>query len=227
MALTRIERNQIFEAIREILDPTEFSLTFGESTAAVRHNSGSMFEVADAPTVPGTTDRGYRVNANVEDSSLSGSGTSHEFSSVISLIQQWAIEIRKVAETPDYWAEMQASRELITDMQRRTDADNTPFTENEQIQVAAQLQAIKDQLREQFELTNEQMEQVEQRLDEAAEASKRMGRKDWIIYFLGTISALIITATVTGGVGEHIITMFFQAIGYLITGSGKPPHPLT
>ena len=58
------------------------------------------------------------------------------------------------------------------------------------------------------------MEQVEEKLDEAAEASSRMGRKDWFIYFLGTVTALIITSTVAAGVGEHIFSEGFISNGY-------------
>jgi hypothetical protein len=57
-------------------------------------------------------------------------------------------------------------------------------------------------LKERFELTGEQLEKINERLDEAEEASKRMGRKDWLIYFLGTISALTIAATVVPGVSS-------------------------
>lgn len=85
------------------------------------------------------------------------------------------------------------------------------------------MQEIKNQVREQFALSSEQMERIEERLDEVAEASKRMGRKDWLIYLMGTITALVITATVTGGVGEHILTMVIHALGHLFTGGSEPP----
>jgi hypothetical protein len=107
---------------------------------------------------------------------------------------------------------------------QRTDSNNTPFTQVEQRQIAAQLRAIKEQVKKQFELTSEQMERIEESLDEAAEASKRMGRKDWLIYFMGTISALIITATVTGGVGQHIFAMVIEGLVQLFTGGSEPPR---
>jgi hypothetical protein len=68
------------------------------------------------------------------------------------------------------------------------------------------------------------MAQAEERLDEAAEASKRMGRKDWLIYLLGTITGIVITATVPSGLGEHIFTMVIQGIAHLFTGGSEPPQ---
>lgn len=111
----------------------------------------------------------------------------------------------------------------MTSIQHQEKA-NTPFTRDEQGQIAAQVLAIKRQLAEQFELSSEQIAQVDEKLDEVAEAGTRMARKDWLVYFLGTVTALIITATVTAGVGEHIFTMVIHALGHLFTGGSAPPQ---
>ena len=89
------------------------------------------------------------------------------------------------------------------------------------------MQEIKKQVKEQFTLSNEQIERVEESLDELVEAGKRMGRKDWLIYFLGTITALIIAATVTAGVGEQISAMVIHGLIHLFTGGSEPPRILT
>jgi len=139
------------------------------------------------------------------------------------MVTEWANEVKEITDAPDLWAELQRSRELIANIQQ-ADSSNTPFTQSEQQQIAAQLQAIKDQLTEHFELTSERLERVEETLDEVVEASKRMGRKDWLIYFLGSITSLIITATVVAGVGEHILTMVIHGIAHLFTGGSEPPQ---
>ena len=81
----------------------------------------------------------------------------------------WANEVKKLEELPDLWEERSNARRVVTEMQR-DGADNAPFTPDEQKQIAAQLQEIKKQLRERFELSNEQIEQIDQQLDKAAEA---------------------------------------------------------
>jgi len=100
---------------------------------------------------------------------------------------------------------------------------NAPFTESEQRQIAAQFQDIKKYLKEELSLPKEQVLRIEEKLDEVAEASKRMDRKDWLVYLLGTITALIITATVAAPVGEHIFTMAFHGLAHLFTGGNGPP----
>ena len=71
------------------------------------------------------------------------------------------------------------------------------------------------------------MERIEERLDEAAEASKRMGRKDWLLLFSGIIFTLIIAGTVTPDVADHIFTAAINGLIHLFTGGSEPPRILT
>jgi hypothetical protein len=192
MALSRLERNQIFEAIAaNDLDPAEFTLREVKAgLILIRHLSGSEFKFANAAGSP----EQYIVSAMVADGTDETYYVPRKIADLIRPIRAWVNEIKQVSETPDLWAEMLRSRELITEIQQ-TDSDNTPFTQDEQRQIAAQLQEIKKQVREQFELTNEQIEQIDARLDEAEDASKRIGRKDWLLLFGGTILNLIATDT--------------------------------
>jgi len=218
--LSRRDRNIIYEAIaRSTLDPVECELIVMDDKAVIIHNSGSTFELS-----PISEFNRYRVVANVAEGSNRTFETIANAGFLVIPIREWADEVQLTAAA-DYWEAMRRSRETIATIERR-DSANTPFTQGEQRQIAAQLQAIKNQIAEKFELSSEQMERIEERLDDATEASKRMGRKDWLIYFLGTITALIITATVTGGVGEQISIMVIHGLIHLFTGGSEPPRIL-
>jgi hypothetical protein len=222
--VTKLQRNAIFEALSKAgLDLAECKLQITDYTALITHDSGSYFEF-QAENIHELGDC-YAISSMVADGSHKFHYTKPQLSKVLRYIPAWVNEIKQVADMPDYWVEMQHSRELIAGIQH-ADSGNTPFTQDEQIQIAAQLLEIKKQLKTRFELTGEQITQVEKKLDEVAEAGKRMGRKDWLIYLLGTITALIITATVAAGVGEHIFAMVIQALGYLFTGGNEPPQIL-
>lgn len=203
-----------------MLDPAECSLERGDELSVIRHSSGSWFSISHKG-------KDFSGRAVVVDNGKVffefTQSYEHEFRNVKWHLTTWAQEIKKVTDMSDLWAEMRRSRELISEIQR-ADSGNTPFTEDEQRQISAQLQAIKDQLTEHSELTSERLERVEETLDEVVEASKRMGRKDWLIYFLGSITSLIITATVVAGVGEHILTMVIHGIAHLFTGGIEPPQ---
>jgi hypothetical protein len=222
MKWTRIDKNKIYSAIQEShLDAAECALSVNGGEVTITHKSGSSFQFYLYSTRKGQV---LKATADVVD------GTEQEFileidiEEITPLIYDWANEVQQVADTPDLWVEMQRSREFIFDVQQ-TDSGNTLFTEDEQSRIEAQLQEIAKHLKEQFGLTKEQTERIDEWRDEVAEASTRMGRKDWLIYLLGTITALIITATVTAGVGEHILTMVIHSLGHLFTG-GEPPRIL-
>lgn len=227
--LNKRERNRLYQLIAESeFDPTEFDLDDESDKSTVTHNSGSVFEFSlrarndNLLKEFGIDDISYEYKFSVvEGNSETGSSSSIRLVSTL-YIPAWLKEIRLTVGVPDYWDEMKRGQQLLAKIQK--DSANTPFTQDEQRQIAAQLQEIKKQVREQFALTSEQRAQVGEKLDEVAEASTRMGRKDWLIYFLGTITALIITATVTAGVGEHIFTIVIQGIAHLFTGGSEPPQ---
>jgi hypothetical protein len=225
MVLTRFERNQVYEIIAQSdINVADCGTYASADSTYFAHKSGSEF-VFQLTGVSSNNVPLFAIGAQVFD------GDTPRMPQVpipINLaapyIDAWAAEIKRVSETPDYWAEMQPSRELIENIQH-TGTGNTPFTQDEQRQIAAQLQEITKQLKEQFELTKEQIERIEVWRDESTEAGKRMGRKDWRIYFLGTITELIITATLPSGVGEHIFTMVVHGLIHLFTGA--PPQVIT
>lgn len=223
MPLPKLERNTIYKAIaKSKLEPAEFSISENRQTVTLTHeDSGAIFKIVWRSE--NFTVGVARIIYQVPD------GGNHDqtpydklysMNTAASLITQWANEIKLTTEAPDLWASLEPRKNLIADIQEQD--SNTAFKVDEQRLITAQLLEIKNQLKSQFELTSEQVARIEEELDEAAEASKRMGRKDWFIYFIGVISSLTIAATVAPGVGEHIFTMFMQALGYLFTGGGPP-----
>jgi len=230
--LNKRERNRLFQVIEEEkFDPADFDLEDQDDKVTVTHNSGSTFEYLTKRQDQKLIDFGlkeityeYRFSV-VEGNSKAGSATSVDFISKY-YIPDWLKEIRLTVGVPDYWTELQRNRKSLAIIQRG-DFGNTPFTQAEQEQIAAQLQEIKKQIKEQFALSNEQMERIEERLDEAAEASKRMGRKDWLLLFSGIIFTLIIAGTVTPDVADHIFTAAINGLIHLFTGGSEPPRILT
>ncbi len=224
MMLTKPERNRIYRSITESdLDPGQCKLTVTDDRAEIFHVSGSTFEISLMRKR--RNDPRYEISAKVVDGRSRFYNVIGTFYYVLEPLQDWTKEVKLVTESPDYWAEMSRSRELIADLEQG-DTGNAPFTQNEQRQIAAHLQEVKKQVKEQLALSNEQMERIEERLDEAAEASKRMGRKDWLLLFSGTIFTVIVTDIVTPGVAEHIFTMVINSLGHLFTGGSKPPQIL-
>ena len=222
--MTRAERNQVFRMIAASdIDVADCDTYATADSTFFTHKSGSEFIFK----IGGFNDGEplYTLNGHVFDGrdprmpdqliAVDAAAPS---------IHAWATEVRRVSEIPDYWAEMRSGQKLITEIQS-IDSDNTSFTKDEQRRISAQLREIKEQIREQFKLTSEQFERIDARFDEAEEASTRMGRKDWLLLFGGTILNLIVTDTITPGLAGFIFTTVIQGIAHLF--GGPPPQILT
>jgi hypothetical protein len=223
MALTKLERNEIFQAISaSSLDAAECTLEQSDNEIEITHtSSGSIFKFTFIGT--GHVDS-YQVQSDVVNGHHLRFQTAREIDSVTPWITSWANEVKEAADAPDLWAEMRRPRELAIEVQSIGYAD-TSFTSDERRQIVIELEAVKEYVREELDLTREQMERIDESLSHAAEATERMGRKDWLLLFGGTILNLIVTDTVTPSVAGHIFTIVINALIHLF--GGGPPQIMT
>jgi hypothetical protein len=143
---------------------------------------------------------------------------------VLRLAAEWARSVKKYIATPDRWAELRLQREFLNERSLE-ELDNTAFTSAEQAALSAQLREIKTYLKENLSLTSDQFARVEASIDEAEAASRRLGRKDWLLLFLGTTVQLYVTDIVPPTAVQHITAVVLQGIGHMF-GIGISPPPL-
>lgn len=129
---------------------------------------------------------------------------------LVANVQRWAEEITQ----PDLWSELIKNEEFLAGT-RYDDLGNSPFSTVEQREISNQLQGIKEYVKKAYTLSDEQMRRIEERLDEAEDASRRIGRKDWLLLFSGTIFTLIVSDLVTPDVAQHIFTMTLHGLSQL------------
>ena len=242
MALTKFQKNALFEAlVNGGVDPIECDLTETEgpsynrqlSSARITHqSSGSFFEV----DLSGNNnvdffelDLSYDIGDNpdcVIRMEIGGkiclnSGHSVKWYSALGNIQEWATNLTQYIQRghpldniPDLWGELRYKKEFSLNS-RFEETGNAPFTAGEQAEIAAQLRQIKEYVKKTYSLTAEQMSRVEARFDHAEAASRRMGRKDWILLFGGALFTLIVSGVVTPDVVQHILTVAVHSLGHL------------
>jgi hypothetical protein len=130
------------------------------------------------------------MNMRFKASVVEGINQSHVASSIDYPVPAptsgWLREIQATVGVRDYWAEMKRSRASIAIIQRG-DFRNTPFTPTEQRQIAAQLKEVTKQVQQLYGLSRRQITQVNEKLDVIIEDASRLGRKDWVVIFAGTI----------------------------------------
>ena len=63
------------------------------------------------------------------------------------------------------------------------------------------------------------MARVEERLDAAEDASKRIGRKDWLMAFNGAVFSLFLSDLIPQQAATHMVVMAISGLGtYLVSG---------
>ena len=147
---------------------------------------------------------------------------------VLAEVRDWLrqlAEFRRLTQRdglmPDLWDEFRHSKELVISAPQHAD-DNSPFVPEERAAISAQIQDIKEYIKEVYEISGEQMSRIEERLDAAEESSHRIGRKDWVMAFNGAVFSLILSDLISQEAAQHILVMALTGLGHLF-GIGEVP----
>lgn len=250
MSLTTGQRNDLFNWIKDCgLDLEKgWDLKIGTQDACIMHMpSQSIFTIRDRRLLPISADEDCHRDANYfrwtyEYQSRVGASSSSRRSSLYDSgsrwwhpanwndikggVADWAKEIKREYVDPDLWADLKQMREFFGDS-RYAFLGNNPFTDAELLAIGANVREAKESIREEsFQekcpLSSEQLSTVDAKLDEILEASHRIGRKDWLLLSIGTLSTLFLSGIISPEAVTHILMMCLHGLGHLF-GIGDPP----
>jgi hypothetical protein len=94
-------------------------------------------------------------------------------------------------------------------------SENTPFTSEEQKEIAARLAVWAAHAQRTHSLSSAQMQSLQMKLDYLNEASRRFGRKDWLNLCAGTIISYILTASLPPDAAREMFLGVLRAVGHL------------
>jgi hypothetical protein len=204
----KFQRNQIFEAIQAAgLDPGEFNLNDSETEVTIKHKwSMSCFIVK--------RESAYYVGQSlVGDGAVWPTGPS-SWQTLLPRISRWLEEVKQDLNTPDLWAELQRDAKLLGAGSSMV-TENTPFTADEQREIAERLKSLGEYVSVMHSLSKAQIQTLEEKLDYLIDASTRLGRKDWLIVFIGAILSYVFGAAILPESAHTIFTTFLRGIGLL------------
>ena len=92
---------------------------------------------------------------------------------------------------------------------------NSAFSDSERSRINESIAKLKDQLQKSSTFNVEQLDLINRKLDEIQSASERLGRKDWINYVAGTITALCISAAFAPDQAKNIFHALNAAFSWL------------
>jgi hypothetical protein len=142
--------------------------------------------------------------------------TTRHFEDIVEEVERWGREAAEWTDTPDLWKSMPDTSSIPGEL--IPESDNTPFTPDEQVAISAQLKEIAESVKKTYELTAEQSAKLDEKFEEAEKASRRMGRKDWGMFFGGVVLSLVLPGIITPEVMAHIFMMIEHGIGHLFGG---------
>jgi hypothetical protein len=223
------QENSVFKAIKAAdLDPADFEWdeVRGEynkydTVPLVTHKASGgafMFDIDPdngrniAVYVPGnekTIDR-YRAK---------------DWAMQLAFLATWLSNLKREYFAPNLWAELDKQRGLTAALEPSGgDADNSPFTPQEQGVIAAQLNEIKELLVRTEGLDGDRLATLEAGVVYLVEASSRMGRRDWLTIFYGTVFGWALNGLVSPDGARQALMMAAHAFGQIF-GHPMPQIP--
>ena len=136
-------------------------------------------------------------------------------------VSTWLNEVKRDLEIPDLWAELRREAELLGGASNAVD-ENTPFTPEQQKEIAGRLQELVEYARRTYSLSEPEMQILSAKVDYLVGAADRIGRIDWRNAFAGVILGFILTAALSPESARHIVLTLLRAIGHLY---GLPELP--
>ena len=134
--------------------------------------------------------------------------------SLMPRVSMWLGEVKRDLETPDLWSELQREAKLL-EAGSYAITENTPFTSDEQKEIAGRLDELAKYLSHTYSLSRAQTQAVGEKLDYLVKASGRLGRKDWFNTFVGVILGFVLSAALAPESARNIFLSSLRAIGLL------------
>ena len=208
-ALTKKQRNALYDQIVTAgLDPARCDFADDEQDVRLTHNpTGSIFSAQLHKY------EGYTVRKSIGDEPAE-QFFEPTWSAVVNSATVWAESVEEFMKVPDLWAELRREKKFLSGDEYDS-ANNAPFSAAEQSRIGGQLREIKDYLADRYPLSDEEISEVEVRLDEVAAAARRVGRKDWLLMFYGVMFTLIVTALLPPDTVQRMMAVVSHGLGDL------------
>jgi hypothetical protein len=207
LLLRKSQRNDVFEAIQAVgLDARDFDLADSGAEVQIKHKwSESIFIIGGGP--------GHYVGHYVAGDGPDWPYDTHSWQASTTRVSTWLQEVKRDLETPDLWAELRREVHLLGVGSNEV-TENTLFTQDEQNQIAAQLQGLAKHVSDASSLSEAQMQILNEKVDYLIDASRRLGRKDYLNLFNGVILGYLLSA-LPPDVARGIFSTCLRAIGLL------------
>lgn len=223
------DRNEFYRRIQSAeLDPSNFNLTekvkkHGPIEAFIYtityKNTELCFSFFELKTSPGN----YKFKASHYYGFISMeseySSTIHTVYEVQNQFEHWLMnEVREYDNDqiePDLWQQAYENRLSLEDGQLGED-QNEKFSQFEKDQIRAQLNEFKIQIINEFQLTQDKIELLEERIEYMSETADRVTKRDWQNIAIATLINIGIALSLSADQGHRLMMLFKAAFSGII-----------
>jgi hypothetical protein len=215
----KFQRNALYKAVEAGgLDPSACNIDFGDETTRITHRSSGSYFLLEGDSLK------YVSTYEIGGEGLTWGPLDHfTWPTVPERVERWASEVKRDADTPDLWGMLERDQELITGAGFE-DAANTPFTVQEQTEIAEKVEQVKEFVRQKYPLDPARSVSLNAKLDNIEAAAGRIGRKDWQLLVYGAMFNLIITGLLPPEAVKQVLLILLQGLVHLFGGGGTPPQ---
>lgn len=101
------------------------------------------------------------------------------------------------------------------------DPNNTVFTDDEIKKITSSIEEIKVSISKMSDITSEQFHFISRKFDEINDASKRLGRKDWMNLVVGILTNTIISLALNQNTAKTMFQVANTALSWVLGGMIK------
>ena len=122
---------------------------------------------------------------------------------------------------PDLWSELALPPSSSSSLLR---LQNTPFSKEEQVRISDSLREYLEEVKKRGILTTEQFGLLQEQVEDLANATKRLSRKDWLQAAVGALIGVTLTAGLTSAVAVEVIRLAGEALQWIARTPLLLPH---
>ncbi len=218
--LLKSQANDVLERIQNAeFDPVEFeweeyqSNYSGNTSAVLVHKSSKSYF---------TFDHVERDGHMCEYSPASDSPTAKDspgsWRSQLLNVSNWLGYVRREVDSPDLWSALE-DRTLLDRSFSSEDLENTPFSEDERLEVVNKVGELGRYIQETHQLDEAGIQQLNSRIEYLIGATDRLGRKDWVMLLLSTVLGIVTSLPFDAVSARDVFTVASNLFRFLLRNS--------
>jgi hypothetical protein len=127
--------------------------------------------------------------------------------------KKWLDNLKREIDEPDLWATVTEEKQLVASAS--ADIENAPFSAGEMQRISIAITEMRTYVVQTGNPTEQQLQFISARLAYLEDASKRLGRKDWLTLAVGVITNIVVGVALAPDAARELFRMAGRLLGWI------------